>query len=202
MLGGVVVSPRERMVISAALLIRERGASATAISDVLKHSRAPKGSAYHYFPNGRTQLLAEAIDYAGRYAAGLIDAPGSAVDVLDRLMTTYREQLINSDFRAGCPVVAVTVEAGGPKDHENTSALVERAGVAFTRWTEIIARRCAADGVPAERAQELATLVVASFEGAILMVRATRDISALDAVHRQLRELLQNTTKGTSGDDF
>lgn len=30
--------PRERMVVSAALLIRERGAHATAISDVLQHS--------------------------------------------------------------------------------------------------------------------------------------------------------------------
>lgn len=37
--------PRERMVVSAALLIRERGAHATAISDVLQHSGAPRGSA-------------------------------------------------------------------------------------------------------------------------------------------------------------
>ena len=55
-------SPRERMVISAALLIRERGAQPTAIADVLQHSGAPRGSAYHYFPGGRTQLLCEAID--------------------------------------------------------------------------------------------------------------------------------------------
>jgi len=55
------------MVISAALLIRERGAHPTAIADVLEHSGAPRGSAYHYFPGGRTQLLCEAIDYAGEY---------------------------------------------------------------------------------------------------------------------------------------
>ena len=62
-----VVSPRERMVISTALLIRERGAHSTAISDVLEHSGAPRGSAYHYFPGGRTQLLCEAVDYAAEY---------------------------------------------------------------------------------------------------------------------------------------
>lgn len=50
--------PRERMVVSAALLIRERGAHATAISDVLQHSGAPRGSAYHYFPGGRTNCYA------------------------------------------------------------------------------------------------------------------------------------------------
>jgi hypothetical protein len=39
-LGSAMRRPRERMVISAAMLIRERGAHATAISDVLEHSGA------------------------------------------------------------------------------------------------------------------------------------------------------------------
>ena len=71
------------MVVSAALLIRERGAHATAISDVLKHSGAPRGSAYHYFPGGRMQLLEEATDYAGAYIAGKISAAENAVELLD-----------------------------------------------------------------------------------------------------------------------
>ena len=75
----VVSNPRERMVVSAALLIRERGAQATAISDVLEHSGAPRGSAYHYFPGGRTQLLCEAVDYAGDYIAAKISAAETAV---------------------------------------------------------------------------------------------------------------------------
>ena len=79
----VVPSPRERMVMSAALLIRERGAHPTAIADVLEHSGAPRGSAYHYFPGGRTQLLCEAIDYAGDYVAAKIAKAGSGVEALD-----------------------------------------------------------------------------------------------------------------------
>ncbi len=80
----VVGTPRERMVISAALLIRERGARATAISDVLKHSRAPRGSAYHYFPGGRMQLLEEATEYAGAFIADKISAADSAVEPAGR----------------------------------------------------------------------------------------------------------------------
>src|SRR6185369_3767560 len=99
--GGSLMSPRERMVVSAALLIRERGAHATAIADVLEHSGAPRGSAYHYFPGGRTQLLCEAIDYAGEHIAGRIAAAASTVDALDGLVASYREQLLRTDFRAG-----------------------------------------------------------------------------------------------------
>src|SRR5258708_34456956 len=99
------------MVISAALLIRERGAHPTAIADVLEHSGAPRGSAYHYFPGGRTQLLCEAVDYAGEYIAARIADAKSALDVLDDLIAHYRKQLVRSQYPAGGPVPAVAGRA-------------------------------------------------------------------------------------------
>ena len=67
------------MVVSAALLMRERGAHSTAIADVLEHSGAPRGSAYHYFPGGRGQLLCEAVDYAAGYVADAIAGAPTAI---------------------------------------------------------------------------------------------------------------------------
>jgi AcrR family transcriptional regulator len=189
-----MVSPRERMVISAALLIRERGAQPTAIADVLEHSGAPRGSAYHYFPGGRTQLLCEAIDYAGEYVAAEIAKAARGLDALDILVENYREQLIRTDYRAGCPVVAVAVEAGDPDKQEQTTPVIERAAAVFARWNDVIASRFVADGVPASRAEELAMLVTTSIEGAIVVARASRDVKPLDLVHRQLSALLQAET--------
>ena len=188
----VVGTPRDRMVVSAALLIRERGAQATAISDVLKHSGAPRGSAYHYFPGGRTQLLEEATDYAGAYVAEKISSADDAVELLDDLMEMYRQQLIRSDYRAGCPIVAVTVEAGDPDNAERTTRLIERAAAAFALWNDLIGRGLRAHGVSRERAEELAMLVTTSMEGAIIVARASRDVKPLDLVQRQLRSLLES----------
>ncbi|MGZ5363015.1 MAG: TetR/AcrR family transcriptional regulator [Mycobacterium sp.] len=194
-------SPRERMVISAALLIRERGAHPTAIADVLEHSGAPRGSAYHYFPGGRTQLLCEAIDYAGEYIAAKIAKAESGVDALDELFADYRKQLLKTGFRAGCPVVAVSVEAGDPDKPDAATPVIERAAAAFSTWTDLIAARLISDGVSKERAAELAMLTTTSFEGAIVVSRASRNIKALDLVHDQLRALvLAETSERNFGD--
>ncbi|BBZ73005.1 TetR/AcrR family transcriptional regulator [Mycobacterium paraseoulense] len=182
-------SPRERMVISAALLIRERGAHATAISDVLQHSGAPRGSAYHYFPGGRTQLLCEAVEYAGEHVAAIIAEAGSGAQLMDTLIDKYRQQLLDTDFRAGCPVVAVSVEAG-EDEGERMAPVVERAASVFDRWTDLIAQRFIADGILRERAADLAVLATTALEGAIVLARVRRDLTPLDVVHRQLRELL------------
>lgn len=185
-----MASARERMVVSAALLIRERGAHPTAIADVLAHSGAPRGSAYHYFPGGRTQLLCEAVDYAGEFMTGRLSRASSGVGALDGLFEYYRDELQRSDFRAGCPVVAVAVEAGDPDKPERSAEVRERAAAVFARWRHVIAELLTSDGVSAERARQLAVLVLSSFEGALVLARASRDLEPLDTVHTQLRSLI------------
>jgi AcrR family transcriptional regulator len=174
------------MIASTALLVREQGARATSIDDVLAHSGAPRGSVYHHFPGGRSQLLREATDYAGEFVAGRIDRASGSLEVLDSLIGDYRELLVASGFRAGCPVVAVAVEAGDPE-----SDLHRSAADAFARWEAVLAKRLSDDGVGAARSDELATMSIAAIEGAIVMARARRDPGPLDSVHRQLRALLR-----------
>jgi AcrR family transcriptional regulator len=183
-------SPRERMVVSAALLIRERGARATAISDVLAHSGAPRGSAYHHFPGGRTQLLCEAVDYAGEHVAAIIGEADGSLRLLDTLIEKYRQQLLDTDYRAGCPIAAVSVEAGEPENREQMAPVVARAAAVFDRWSDLIAQRFIADGLSVDRSKELAVLATSALEGALLLARVRRDLTPLDIVARQLRNLL------------
>lgn len=183
---------RDRMIASAAILIRERGARPTAMGDVLQHSGAPRGSAYHYFPGGRNELLCETVDYAARYVAGAMSKAGSGVEMLDLAVTFYRDGLIASDFRAGCPVLAVAVEAGDPGTADD---VIAHTAAAFDRWRRLITARLTSDGVSHETASELANLVIAALEGALVLARAERAITPLDAVHRQLRGLLTAATE-------
>ena len=53
------------MIRSAALLFRENGYSGTGFRDVIAHSGAPRGSIYHHFPDGKEQLAADTVEWAG-----------------------------------------------------------------------------------------------------------------------------------------
>ena len=142
-------SSRDRMVASAAMLIREKGLTGTSFGDVIDHSGAPRGSIYHHFPGGKTQLVEDAVRYAGEYIVGTIDRAaedGDPVKVLRAFTAAWRRVLEDSDFRAGCPVVAVAVEA-----HEDESTLTRRR-VRRIRALARVARRTAACAIGARGA--------------------------------------------------
>jgi AcrR family transcriptional regulator len=177
-----MASSRDRMIVSTALLVRERGARATSLDDVLEHSGAPRCSIYHHFPGGRDQLLREATAYAGEYVARRLERADDPLAALDDLYAEYASNLRESDFRAGCPVVAVAVEGPGLRDE---------AAAAFERWREAIARGLVEAGVDAARADELALLTISTFEGGIILARAYRDLAPLDNAYREIRERVQ-----------
>jgi AcrR family transcriptional regulator len=195
----MAASTRERMLRSTALLMRERGARATSIDEVLRHSGAPRGSVYHHFPGGREQLLAEAVDYAGDVVAEAIArwAPEELLAGFDRFVAAYRKTLLATDFRAGCPVVAVAVEA---REDEDAAAPV-RAAAAFARWDAALVDRFAAAGIAPGRACELATLVLAAVEGALVLARSRRSTEPLDTIHAQLRRTIADELSPTTGSD-
>src|SRR5579864_69473 len=92
--------PRQRMIESAAVLIRERGVQATSFSEVLAHSRAPRGSIYHHFPGGKAQLVEEATRYAGDFtAAGLAAAiaQDDPVGAITGFVAMWRRILTRTD---------------------------------------------------------------------------------------------------------
>jgi AcrR family transcriptional regulator len=179
---------RERMVRSAAVLLREHGYAGTGFRDVIAHSEAPWGSIYHHFPGGKAQLAEEAVRYAGDFVAQLIEhsPPDDPIATLRGFLAIWKQGLETSDFRAGCPVVAVATEA--PADQP---ALSEAAAHAFAQWEQALAATLRRSGISRARSRRLATIVVASIEGAIVLSRARRSTRPLDDVGRELELVLK-----------
>ena len=105
------------MIDSAVRLLAERGLEGTSFAEVLERSGAPRGSVYHHFPEGKDQLIGEALDAAGAVAIDLLDrkAGAPADEVAAWFLHIWREVLVRSDLDAGCAVLAVTVATESPE---------------------------------------------------------------------------------------
>lgn len=179
---------REAMVHSAAALLREHGAGGTTIDRVLAHSGAPRGSVYHHFPQGRAQLLDEAVTSAGEFITALIEQAVHSRDpvkAIDDFFALWRQQLLDSDFRAGCPVVAVAVET-----NDDAPQPARSAAAVFARWQQALAAMFASHGLPEARSKRLAAFVIAAVEGAVVLCRAERSTAPLQAAGEEIHDLL------------
>jgi AcrR family transcriptional regulator len=191
--------PRDRIVFSAAQLIRRDGVTATGMREVVEHAGAPRGSLQHYFPGGKEQLVNEAVEWAGGYAAGRIARfmSGLRRPTPGRLFAAMVQQWVDdlsaNDFQAGCPVAAATVDCADSV--ESTRAAVSAA---FAAWRAPIAEALRELGVPARRTVPTATLMLSALEGAILIARAEHDLRALHVVARELGPMLDALVEPSS----
>ena len=183
--------PRERMVYSAAQLIRREGVTATGVRDVVAHARAPRGSVQHYFPGGKQQLVNEAVGWAGDFAAARIEEFRAKLTdpTPSRLIAAMAGQWIDEyrarGFAAGCPLAAATIDCADTS--ESTRAAV---AAAFTTWRAPVARALREMGVPARRATALAVVMISALEGSIILARAERSTRPLQTVVSELGPLL------------
>ncbi|MFJ8109540.1 TetR/AcrR family transcriptional regulator [Streptomyces sp. NPDC096132] len=188
---------RERIVAGAADLISRRGLNAASIREVAKHAKAPLGSTYHYFPEGKQQLATEAVRHAGGAVARILrkELDAGPVAGLRAFLGLWRGIVVESDFRAGCPVLAVSVEDSAT---EETPPALLAAAEAFEGWERLLADSLRHHGVGPEQAPELAALVVAAVEGATAMCRAKRSVLPLDQVARQLEPVIEEALRRPS----
>ncbi|MCW2672595.1 MAG: TetR family transcriptional regulator [Frankiales bacterium] len=183
--------PRERMVRSAAQLIRRKGVSGTGMREIVTEADAPRGSLQHYFPGGKEEIISDALLWSGdvaarrihRYLGELTSRTPSAL--LACIVDTWRRELTQEQFSAGCPLVAAAADTAATS--EQLRQVLRRA---FDGWLEPLSKSLVELGIPLDRADNLAIVVIAALEGAIILARVRRDLTPFDALIRELGPLL------------
>jgi len=177
---------RRRMVVGAAKVISAGGVDAMSLRDLALQAGVPLGSTYHHFPDGKAQLVDEAVRLVGAQVTQLIeDARTQGTEtVLQVFADRWRRVLEASEYAAGCPVAAAAV-ATDPRHHEVAREV-------FADWHTALSKSLRDAGVPARRAGRLARTVVAATEGAVQLARASRSSEPLDEVVAELSGLVES----------
>ena len=166
---------RQYIIQQAAVLFNQRGYSGSSISDIMEWTGLQKGGIYRHFES-KEQLALAAFDYAQHQSTcRLVEAVTAETDAVQQLLafiTTSHALTLHPPVPGGCPIMNTIVDSD-----DGDPALRERVVAVVTEWEQLIAR-IVTDGVARGsirrdiNPQAVATLIIATLEGGILLAQA------------------------------
>jgi TetR/AcrR family transcriptional regulator, lmrAB and yxaGH operons repressor len=169
---------KEKTVAAAAKLLAQRGYYGTALQDILEASGAPRGSLYFHFPKGKEEIgeaaMARGAITVRRFIAQTAQISDSAESFLVQLVRGMSDQLVESDYREGCPLATTALETAA-----QSATLAIAAREAFRSWEQEIGRGLQRFGMQTEDAERAATSILSQLEGALLLARTYRNLEPM-----------------------
>ncbi len=185
---------REQILQTTCDLMEKQGYHGTGLNEIVKESGAPKGSLYHYFPEGKEQITSEAVLQSGRVTAERIQnglkGNSNAAKAIHDFILNIANQVASSGFAAGSPLTAVAMETATQSERIN-SACRE----AYTLLETAFKEKLLESGFTKRQAEELGTFITAAIEGGIILSRTAHNVDPLLVVAKQLRTVIASVMK-------
>ncbi|HVH70063.1 MAG TPA: TetR/AcrR family transcriptional regulator [Candidatus Dormibacteraeota bacterium] len=188
---------RQEIIRKAAPIFNQQGYDGAALSDLMKATGLEKGGIYRHFES-KQQLAAEAFDYAWNLVLDLrfegTEAIPNTVDRLRQVVRNFRDRRAGL-VPGGCPLLNTAIDSddGNPQ-------LREKARRALGSWLERLQsvieegrRRGEIRGDV--DSSELATLIVSTLEGSLMMSRLQRKEDPRNWACRHLEEYLETNVR-------
>jgi AcrR family transcriptional regulator len=174
---------RGRIVEAAADLILAGGVGGTNLDDICTGTPTSKGQLFHYFPNGKTELVTA---IAAFQAERVLDAQRPFLDTLDtwEAWDGWRDAVLThygSQAHWGCPIGALTAEL--IRDQPERAADVTAHMNRWRGYIEAGLRRMHAAGLLRDdiNPDTLALSTFAALHGGLLLTQMTQSIEPLQA---------------------
>jgi AcrR family transcriptional regulator len=188
---------RERIVEAARDLFFKQGYVATGVAQILKESKANSGSLYYFFPSKEDLLVAVLEKYQAllepRVLRPAFDRSDDPIERLFAVLEGYRLLLEATNFDLGCPIGNLALEVSNSQPAARR-LIIEN----FKAWCDAIRRLIedAADRLPKDvEAPGLATHVLATMEGSVMLARAYRSFEPFDQAINQLKDYIGRLTR-------
>ena len=181
-------------------LFFKQGYTATGVAQILKAADANSGSLYHFFPSKEDILVAVLEKYRSMLEPRvLMPAFKRTNDPIERLFAVlkgYRLLLEATNFELGCPIGNLALEISNTQ-HGARRLIIEN----FNAWCDAVRQLIedAADRLPADiEPAALATHVLATMEGSVMLARAYRSFEPFDQAVNQLRDYIKRLSRERS----
>jgi TetR/AcrR family transcriptional repressor of nem operon len=187
---------RDKILHRAARLFNEKGYFGSSLSDIMRVTGLQKGGVYNHFVS-KEKLALESFDFAlglvkQRFESALAGKT-NAVDRMLAIIDMFRNYLADPPMPGGCPLMNTAIESD-----DAHPVLRQRARRAMDEWHRSI-QRIVSKGVQRKEIRaatdpaEVASLVIATLEGGVMLSRLYRDpvhlTRAADHLSRYVQDL-------------
>ncbi|MRH87528.1 TetR family transcriptional regulator [Nocardia sp. SYP-A9097] len=185
----MVSESKRRIEVAAAGLLARHGYHGFGLKKLSDAAGLPYGSIYHHFPGGKEEIAVSAITETGVLVGRMIrDAPADVFATAAGLFDFMAAKLTVSEWTDGCPVGTPALDGGSDVDAVRTACVIAfdaMAGGFADLFTEM--------GLPEQESRELATTVVAAYEGATILARVRRSDEPLLTVSAAMTRLIRSS---------
>jgi len=184
---------RRKIVVAAAPIFNQRGYEGSSLNDLMEATGLRKGGIYRHFAS-KEELAAEAFDYTWEAAWNArllhVDEKANGIEKLKQLITNFVDR--RSPVAGGCPILNTAIDAD-----DGNAVLRARVAKALRSWVtrlQTIVKQAQQRGEARTGVdpRAVATLIVASLEGALMMSRIERNDDSLRRVQQHLNRYLEN----------
>jgi TetR/AcrR family transcriptional regulator, transcriptional repressor for nem operon len=187
---------RQEIIRKAAPIFNQRGYDGAALSDLMRATGLEKGGIYRHFES-KQQLAAEAFDYAWELALNArfegTQEISNTVDRLKLIVRNFRDRRAGL-VPGGCPLLNTAIDSddGNPQ-------MRGKARRALSSWLgrlrSVIEEGQRRGEVLDVDSLELATLIVSTLEGSLMVSRLQRKDDPRDLACRHLEEYLETSVR-------
>jgi TetR/AcrR family transcriptional regulator, transcriptional repressor for nem operon len=183
---------RRRIVEAAAPIFNTRGYEGASLSELMAATGLKKGGIYRHFAS-KEELAAEAFDYTWETAWKMrflhLDEKANGIEKLKQYIANFVDH--RSPVAGGCPVLNTAIDAD-----DGNPLLRAHAAKALRFWLSrlqaiVEQARKRGETRPGVDPKAVATVIVASLEGALMMSRLQRNDEPLHTVQSRLSRYLE-----------
>jgi TetR/AcrR family transcriptional regulator, lmrAB and yxaGH operons repressor len=193
---------REEILQSTCAMLENQGFHATGLNEIARESGAPKGSIYYYFPEGKEEIIAESVLFAGprttEYVRLALSNPADPAKAVKNFLETIAYHVEFSNFQSGGLLTIVAAESA------TTSERINRVcQKAYADIRQVFSEKLLSAGIEENMAVSLAWMINAAIEGAVILSCTYHSGDPLREAGSQLACLLRNCQVETiSGSDL
>ena len=187
---------RDRIVAAAATLMTARGVAGTSTEDVRAAAGVSASQIYHYFADKRS-LTRAVIDYQTDSIVGTQEAVLTRLDDVDALRA-WAELIVafqrDGGYRGGCPLGTLASELA-----ESDADAREDLAAGYRRWqrairTGLCAMADRGEFVPGTDIDKLATALLTTLQGGLLLTKTMRDPEPLETALNTVIDHIESLT--------